>query len=68
MAGAENEEVVLNKTAVDMHEILLKTTAAFIQSSKLSSDSIRINLLAENHTINGDALHLGNIIYNLPTG
>jgi two-component system phosphate regulon sensor histidine kinase PhoR len=65
MAGAESEEVVLNKTSVDVHDLLRQTVANFMQSAGLDKNSIHLNLNAAEHEIRADALHLGNIIYNL---
>jgi len=65
MAGAESEEVALNKTLLDVHQLLRETMAKFISSAGIAESSIRLILKAEKHEINADALHLSNVIYNL---
>ena len=52
MAGAENEDVVLNKTHVDVHELLMNTRHKFIESTSLSESSVELRLNATQHEIN----------------
>ena len=65
MAGAESEGVALNKTPVDIDDVIKETTAKFILATGVGENCVRLNLRADKHEINADALHLGNIIYNL---
>ena len=65
MAGAESEAVALNKTHVDVHDILRETISKFIQSAGIDESCIQLDLNAGTYQINCDALHLSNIIYNL---
>ena len=65
MAGAESEEVSLNKTMFDVHEQLHIITQKFIQSANLDEGAVQLQLTAEQHQINVDTLHFANVIYNL---
>ena len=65
MAGAESEDVALNKTIIDVHELLRETTAKLISSGGIAENSIQLILKAEKYEINADALHLTNVIYNM---
>ena len=62
MAGAENETVVLNKTQVDVHDLIQQTASKFTQST---GANIGLQLNASENIISADRLHLANIIYNL---
>jgi two-component system phosphate regulon sensor histidine kinase PhoR len=49
----------------DVHEQLKLITQKVIQSAGLSEESVQLQLAAEPHQINADALHFANVIYNL---
>jgi len=65
MAGSESEEIVLNKTLVDVYDILRETTLKFIRTSGIDENAIHLKLNDGEYKIHADALHVSNIIYNL---
>lgn len=65
MAGAESETVVLNKTQVDVHDLMKQTVSKFLESPGNYNAGIAQYLVDGEHLIMADSMHLGNIIYNL---
>jgi two-component system, OmpR family, phosphate regulon sensor histidine kinase PhoR len=65
MAGAESDEVILNKSKVDVHELIKQTRQKFVLATGIDVRQISLHLDAGEHVIEADVMHLSNIIYNL---
>jgi len=55
----------LNKSVVDVHELIVKTRDKFVQGTGIDGKCIALKLNAGKYMIEADAMHVSNIIYNL---
>ncbi|HVE62169.1 MAG TPA: HAMP domain-containing sensor histidine kinase, partial [Chitinophagaceae bacterium] len=55
----------LEKTNIDVHVIIQKVANTFKLIVENKDGSIKLNLNAENPSINADEIHLTNVLYNL---
>jgi len=65
LAKLEKEKIALNISSFDLHELIVEAKDTFIHNQLEKSGSISLHLEAENHLINGDIVHITNVIYNL---
>jgi len=55
----------LDKSKIDLHNMIKEVVKRFELILSDKNATINLNLKAKNHFINGDLLHLSNLIYNL---
>ena len=65
IATIEKENVKLKKTSVDLHQIITKSADTFGLNIEAKGGKITLDLAASEHIIQGDEVHLTNIICNL---
>jgi len=65
LAKLNKNEVKLNKSSVDIHEIISTAEDVFQLSLDQNNASFNIDLSATKCTVMGDEVHLTNVIYNL---
>jgi two-component system phosphate regulon sensor histidine kinase PhoR len=61
----EQGKVILNRKKTDVHGLITQVIANMQIQAKQRKGTIKVLLNAENAIVEGDALHLSNIIYNL---
>ncbi|MFN3758501.1 MAG: sensor histidine kinase [Algoriphagus aquaeductus] len=61
----ERENPGLNLKEINLHDIILQKAEIYRIIIQERDGDLRSNLLAENHLIQGDSMHIGNIIDNL---
>ncbi len=65
MASLENEEVKLKKEKLDLHELISQVAGPFGLALAEKSGRLEMRLQATRHTLEGDKLHLVNVLFNL---
>jgi two-component system phosphate regulon sensor histidine kinase PhoR len=65
IARLEKKELHLEWEAVDVNELIIAVTDSMSLQLQKRDATVNLNLDAENSIVNGDELHLSNIIYNL---
>ncbi len=65
MAIIEKNNIDLNMTNIDMHDIIQQAVNNIILQIEKREGEIQTHLDAEYHNIEGDQTHISNIIYNL---
>lgn len=64
-ARIERQEITLNRAVLDVHAIIQKTADNFILQINEKHGVLTLNLKAHRHYVNGDEVHISNIIFNL---
>jgi two-component system phosphate regulon sensor histidine kinase PhoR len=64
VAKLDKEKLVLKKTQVNIHEIIEEAKDIF-EFNQVEENTIQLELLAEDFTVNADQVHITNVIYNL---
>ena len=65
LAKLEKEKITLDVSSFDLHELIEEAKDTFIHNQLEKHGSISLLLNAKNHVINGDKVHITNVIYNL---
>lgn len=65
VAKLDQEELVLKKEAMDIHELLEEAKDNFIFNQLEQAGNIHLDLKAEPCTIYADPVHITNVVYNL---
>jgi two-component system phosphate regulon sensor histidine kinase PhoR len=65
MAVLERGEFELKRTTVDMHAVIQHAAANAALLAELRNGTVSVHLLAKDPIVNGDSVHLANIIHNL---
>ncbi|MBX7093316.1 MAG: HAMP domain-containing histidine kinase [Flavobacteriales bacterium] len=65
MATLEKEKIVLRKSEIDIHDLIKNCVDNFKIAVEASGGVLELNLNAEKYLVNGDKVHLTNILYNL---
>ncbi|MEM7161033.1 MAG: HAMP domain-containing sensor histidine kinase [Bacteroidota bacterium] len=65
MATLEEDKIVLKKEPINLHDIIQKSVLTADLSIKERQGEITMTLNANRHSLEGDVVHLTNIIYNL---
>jgi two-component system phosphate regulon sensor histidine kinase PhoR len=65
IAQLESGEFDLNRTPVDMHELVRDTAEAFTLQIEDRGGTLELDLLAPRTVVSGDHVHLGNVVGNL---
>lgn len=65
LAALDREKVKLNVEQIDMHQLITTAKEALDMVHNANSLSIALHLEAEQHIIEADAVHVGNIVHNL---
>lgn len=65
LAALDREKVKLNEEQIDMHQLITTAKEALDMVHNADNLSISLSLEAEQHTIEADAVHVGNIVHNL---
>jgi two-component system, OmpR family, phosphate regulon sensor histidine kinase PhoR len=65
IAMLDKEEMKLNKTDVDLHELILRAARSFDLQLAHVKGTIRLNLAAEKHHTLADETHMINVFYNM---
>ncbi len=65
LAALDREKVRLNIEQMDMHQLVTSAKAALEMVHSADILSISLQLEAEQHIIEADAVHVGNIVHNL---
>jgi two-component system phosphate regulon sensor histidine kinase PhoR len=64
-ARIERQEITLNRTLLDAHAIIRKTADNLALQINEKHGVLTLHLRAPRHAINGDEVHISNIIFNL---
>lgn len=64
-ARIERQEISLNRTTLDAHEIIRKTADNLALQINEKHGVLTLHLRAPRHIINGDEVHISNLIFNL---
>ncbi len=64
-ARIERQEISLNRTTLDAHEIIRKTADNLALQINEKQGVLTLHLRAPRHIINGDEVHISNLIFNL---
>lgn len=65
MAVLERGEFELKRTSVDLHAVIQHAAANVALQAEQRNGTVEVRLLAHDPVVNGDAVHLANIIHNL---
>jgi len=65
LAAIESGSVLMEKKPVDMHKLIEKNIAGFIAAVEEKGGSLQYHADAALHYVNGDEVHLNNVISNL---
>ncbi|MEO8067733.1 MAG: HAMP domain-containing sensor histidine kinase [Flavobacteriales bacterium] len=65
LSTLESGELQLKKEAIDTHKIIALAADAFTLQLREHNGSLHLDLSAARHTVEGDAVHLHNVIFNL---
>jgi len=65
LATLEKDKLKLENEELDLHEIINDSIKSFELLIKQQGGEIVCNLMADKHVINGDRVHISNILYNL---
>ena len=65
LATLEKEKIVLKKTEIDMHDLILQISENFKPAVQTAGGNIETDLRATRFVIEGDKVHISNIITNL---
>jgi len=65
VAKLDKNELVLNKEIIDIKEILFQLKENFETFQKASNSQLLLSLSEGSHSLNGDPVHLTNVLYNL---
>jgi len=65
MATLEEDKIELKKERIDLHELVENAALTAGISVQEKQGNLNLILKAENHHLNGDIVHITNIIYNL---
>lgn len=64
-ARIERQEITLNKTELDAHQLIQKVAANLTLQIQERAGQLTLDLKAPKHIVNADEVHLSNIIFNL---
>lgn len=65
MAALEEGDFEFNITSVDVHELIREAVERFTLAVERRNGTLSVELGAGSHLIEGDAVHVGNVIHNL---
>jgi len=65
VAKLDKNELELNKETIDIREILLQLKANFETFQKVQNSELHLRLSEKSHKLEGDPVHLTNVLYNL---
>jgi two-component system phosphate regulon sensor histidine kinase PhoR len=65
LATLDKEKIELRKTSIDVHGMILSCAANFRLAVEAEGGKLDLHLDATQHVMEGDRVHLTNIIYNL---
>lgn len=65
LATLEKEKIVLKKTEIDMHDLIIQISENFKPAVQTAGGNIELDLQATHFVIEGDKVHISNIINNL---
>ncbi len=65
LSTLESGELQLKKTAVDMHKVIAHAAEAFTLQLRETNGTMELDLAAKSFTVEGDAVHLHNVVFNL---
>jgi two-component system, OmpR family, phosphate regulon sensor histidine kinase PhoR len=65
LSTLESGELQLKKSAVDMHKVIAHAAEAFTLQLRENNGTMELDLSAKGATVEGDAVHLHNVIFNL---
>ncbi len=64
-ARIERQEITLNRTVLDVHALIRSTADNLALQINEKHGTLSLNLKATRHLINGDEVHISNIVFNL---
>lgn len=65
LATLDQKHLELKHEKLDLHEIISTACTSLLVSQSATNPDIQMDLKAENHFLEGDPVHISNVVYNL---